>query len=513
VQNKGYGKVYLVGAGPGDIGLLTVKGLRALQRADVVVYDFHLNAQVLNYIKRDAEFIYAGKRGGHHEMTQDEINAVLVKKAKGGKTICRLKGGDPFVFGRGGEEAEVLARDGIEFEVVPGISSAVAVPAYAGIPLTHRDYASSFVVLPGNEASTKEESSIDWESLARHKGTIVFLMAVKNIESVAKRLMDNGKPGDTPVAVIRWGTRSDQTTVEASLADVSGKVRDLEIRPPAVVVVGDVVRLRKSLNWYENKPLFGQRILITREYTEAYERLEDRGAEVIEFPTIKVVPPGDMGPLDKAIGRIADYDWLVFTSANGVRFFFRRFFELQRDIRDLHGVRICSIGEKTEKVIREYGLRVDMIPSSFRAEGLVEAFSEKGGIKGRRFLLPSAEVIRDVFPQKVREMGGEIDTPAAYRAVKPERHARRIERFLREGRITVATFTSGATFRNFCELIGKRHRELLEKVTIAAIGPVTERAIREGGFNVHIVPDKATIDAMVEAIENYFRKGEGKWQN
>ncbi len=502
-MNKG--KVYLVGAGPGDIGLLTVKGLRVLQSADVVVYDFHLNAQILNYIRGEAEFIYAGKRGGHHEMTQDQINRVLVDKAKEGKVVCRLKGGDPFVFGRGGEEAEVLAREGIEFEIVPGISSAIAVPAYAGIPLTHREYASSFVVLPGNEASTKEESAIDWEALARHEGTIVFLMAVKNIENVSRRLIKYGKPADTPVVVVRWGTRADQATIEATLEDVPAKIRDFEIKPPAVVVVGDVVKLRSTLNWYEKKPLFGQRVLITREYTDAYLPLEDLGAEVVEFPTIRVVPPEDTAPLDRAIEGISGYHWLVFTSGNGVRFFFKRFFELERDIRDLYGIKICAIGEKTASSLKEYGLKVDLIPEEFRAEGLVNAFSKLGGLAGKRILLPAAEKIRDVFPGMVREAGGEIDTPVTYRAVKPESHGKRIERFLREGRITVATFTSGATFKNFCEMIGEGYRELLRDVKIAAIGPVTEKTIREAGFEVHIMPEKATIKDMVDSIINHFK--------
>ncbi len=500
------GKVYLVGAGPGDIGLLTVKGLRCLQKADVVVYDFHLNAQILNYIKNEAEFVYAGKRGGHHEMSQEEINRIIVEKALEGKTVCRLKGGDPFVFGRGGEEAEVLAEAGIEFEVVPGISSAVAVPAYAGIPLTHREYASSFVVLPGNEASTKTESSIDWRFLATQKGTIVFLMAVKNIEKVTEKLIENGKSPDTPVAVIRWGTRADQVTITSTLKDISGVIRDNEIRPPAVVVVGEVVRLRQRLRWYENKSLFGQRILITREYTDAYQRLEDLGAEIIEFPTIKVVPPESWKELDEAIDRIQSYHWIVFTSANGVRFFFQRLMELDRDIRELHGLKLCAIGTKTASELKRFGLKVDLIPSAFRAEGLIEAFGGEESIKGLRILLPRAEVAREVFPERVRELGGEIDVPVTYRAVKPESHAKRLKRFLREGRITLATFTSGATFNNLCEILGDDVEDLLRDVTIAAIGPVTVKAIEAKGLKVHIMPEEATIDAMVESIIEYFTK-------
>ncbi|MBS1111967.1 MAG: uroporphyrinogen synthase/methyltransferase, partial [Nitrospirae bacterium] len=346
------GKVYIVGAGPGDIGLITVKGLKYLKKAEVVVYDFHLNAQVLNYINHNAEFIYAGKRGGHHTMTQDEINRTIVEKAKEGKVICRLKGGDPFVFGRGGEEAEALANEGIEFEIVPGVSSSVAAPAYAGIPLTHRLYSSSLTVVPGYEDTTKEESSINWDALAKGAGTIVFLMAVKNISHVCLKLIENGKSPETPVAVIRWGTRSDQKTIVSSLKDIARLAEEKDIKPPAVMVVGEVVKLREKLKWYENKPLFGRRVLVTREHSEGFEELEGLGAEVIEFSTIKIVPPANWSDLDAAIDKIESYNWLIFTSANGVKFFFKRFFKKDRDIRDLKGIKICSIGEKTASFIK-----------------------------------------------------------------------------------------------------------------------------------------------------------------
>lgn len=520
------GKVYLVGAGPGDIGLLTVKGVQCLRKADVVIYDFHLNAQVLNYISHDAEFIYAGKRGGHHAMTQDEINDILVRKAKEGKVICRLKGGDPFVFGRGGEEAEALARNSILFEIVPGVSSAVAAPAYAGIPLTHRLYSSSFAVVPGYEDVTKGESAVDWAKLATGVGTLVVLMAVKNLDMLVRRLIENGRSPDTPVAVVRWGTRPDQETIVSTLEKVVSDVKGHEIRPPAVVVIGDVVRLRDALKWYEEKPMFGERILVTREHSGGFEPLEDLGAEIIEFPTIEIVPPEDWSGIDASIERIESYSWIIFTSSNGVRYFLGRYFEKGRDIRDLRGIRICAIGTRTAAEIRNYGMKVDLIPGEFRAEGLIEAFlknSDKlrvtsdeknplppfskgaqGGIspslKGLRFLLPRAEVAREVFPEKVRELGGEIDVPVAYRAVKPELHGRRLKRFLKEGRITIATFTSAATFTNFVEMIGEEAYELLGGVSIAVIGPVTAKAIERAGLKVEIMPKEATIEAMVAEI-------------
>ncbi len=500
------GKVYIVGAGPGDVGLLTVKGLKCLQRADVVVYDFHLNAQVLNYISHDAEFIYAGKRGGQHDMTQDRINQTLVEKAKEGKIICRLKGGDPFVFGRGGEEAEVLVDEGIEFEVIPGISSSVAAAAYAGIPLTHRAYSSSFAVVPGYEDVTKKESSIDWARLATGVGTIVFLMTVKNIEQVCKKLTENGRKADTPVAVVRWGTRADQTTLVGNLTTITDLVKENEIKPPAVMIVGDVVKLREKLKWIEHKPLFGHRVLVTREHSSGFELLEELGAEIVEFHTIQIVPPDDWSELDAAIDKIDTYNWLIFTSVNGVKFFFRRLRERDRDIRDLKGVKICAVGSKTAKIISAYGINVDLVPQQFNAEGLIEAFTvgrDKPDLQGMKILLPRAEIARETFPEKIRKLGGEIDVFTAYKTVKPEVHGKRMKRFLKAGKISIATFTSASTFNNFIDIMGDDSLDLLKDVTIAAIGPVTAQAIENAGLTVSIMPGRATVDDMVEEIKNW----------
>ena len=533
MKNK-KGRVYLVGAGPGDIGLLTIKGMKCIQKADVVIYDFHLNAQVLNYINHDAEFIYAGKRGGHHTMTQDEINRVLIEKAMEGKVVCRLKGGDPFVFGRGGEEAEELVKNNIEFEVVPGVSSAVAAPAYAGIPITHRLYSSSFAVIPGYEDTTKDESAIDWARLATGVGTLIFLMAVKNIDVLVKKLIENGRDPETPVAVIRWGTRPEQKTIVGTLDNIVGLVREKDIRPPAVMVVGEVVRLRETLKWYEKKPMFGHRVLVTREHSEGFEPLEELGAEIIEFPTIEIAPPENYNELDAAIDKIETYNWLIFTSGNGIKYFIKRFIERGNDIRDLKGIRICAIGTKTAAEIKKYGIKVDLMPDEFNAEGLISAVVQKcrfilrsaaengsaevtsalpsfsaSELKGMKFLLPRAEKAREIFPEKVRELGGEIDVPVTYRAIKPEIHGKRLKRFLKEGRISIATFTSAATFNNFREIIGEDADELLRDVAIAVIGPVTARAVEKAGLRVHIMPEEATIEAMVGEIINW-AAGKGK---
>ncbi|RMD57958.1 MAG: uroporphyrinogen-III C-methyltransferase, partial [Nitrospirae bacterium] len=335
------GKVYIVGAGPGDIGLMTIKGLDCISTSDVIVYDFHINAQLLNYARDDAELIYAGKRGGYHAMTQEEINNVLIEKAKEGKSVCRLKGGDPFVFGRGGEEVESLKEAGIEYEVVPGISSAIAAPAYAGIPLTHRLYSSSLAIITGCEANSKKGSSINWDKISTGVDTLVFLMAMRNISCVTENLISHGRDPMTPVAVIRWGTRAEQESIVGNLSNIVDMIKMKEIRPPCVVVVGDVVNLREKLKWFENKPLFGHRILLTRRYNPVFNKLSKLGAELIEMPTIEIVPPSSYDELDEAINRLSSYDYIVFTSSNAVKYFFERLMALGRDLRDLKGIEIC----------------------------------------------------------------------------------------------------------------------------------------------------------------------------
>jgi len=436
-------------------------------------------------------------------MTQDEINQAIVDKAKEGKTVCRLKGGDPFVFGRGGEEAESLVREGIRFEVVPGISSSIAAPAYAGIPLTHRKYSSTFAVIPGYEDTTKENSSVDWSKLATGVGTLVFLMAVKNIEEVAKKLIANGRPKETPVAIVRWGTRPEQVTITGTLETIPSLAKDRDIRPPAAMVVGEVVRLREQLKWYEEKPLFGHRVLVTREQSAGFEELEDLGAEIMEFPTIQIVPVEDHSEIDRCINDIETYDWIVLTSANGVNCFFRRLFHVGRDIRDLKGIGICAVGEKTAEAIKQYGIHVDLIPKQFRAEGLVQAFTDlynEGDLKDLRILLPRAEQARELFPEKMRELGAHVDVPPIYKSIKPDIHGKRMQRFLRERKITIATFTSAATFHNFCAIMGDDAIDYLKNTAIAVIGGVTKKAIEEKGLSVQIMPEKSTVDDMVKAI-------------
>jgi uroporphyrinogen III methyltransferase/synthase len=333
--------------------------------------------------------------------------------------------------------------------------------------------------------------------------------------------MENGRSPDTPVAVIRWGTRPDQKTITGTLKDIAGIVKGKEIKPPAVMVVGEVVNLRKRLMWYEKKTMFGHRVLVTREHSGGFEPLEDLGAEMIEFPAIEIAPPKNYDELDSTINKIEEYNWIIFTSGNGVKYFFKRLLEKDKDIRDLKGIRICAIGTKTAAEIQRYGIKVDLMPDEFNAEGLISAVVQKSrsakatskltnlsasALKGMKFLLPRAEKAREIFPEKVKELGGEIDVPAAYRAVKPEMHGKRLKRFLKEGRISVATFTSASTFDNFIEIMGADADELLRDVAIAVIGPVTARAVEKAGLKVQIMPETATIEAMVEAIIKWAAK-------
>ncbi|GFP19691.1 uroporphyrin-III C-methyltransferase / precorrin-2 dehydrogenase / sirohydrochlorin ferrochelatase, partial [Candidatus Hakubella thermalkaliphila] len=350
------GKVYLVGAGTGDEGLMTLRGLQCLKEADVIVYDRLASERPLDVTRKGAEKIYAGKFASHHTLKQEEINVLLAQKAQEGKVVVRLKGGDPFIFGRGGEEAEYLADQGIDFEVVPGVSSAYAVPAYAGIPVTQRGHTSTVAFITGHEDDTKDDSDIDWAHISTGVGTLVFLMGVRNLELIVKNLIEYGRPPETPVAVIRWGTTPQQQTIVGTLADIVDKVREAALTPPAITVVGEVVRLREKLNWFEKKPLFGKTILVTRARPQAsqlVEKLSQRGAQVIEFPTIKIVPPSSFGEMDQAIQDMARYDWVIFSSVNGVESFFQRLRELGRDVRELKGIKIAVVGPKTREKIED----------------------------------------------------------------------------------------------------------------------------------------------------------------
>ncbi|MFZ5943492.1 MAG: uroporphyrinogen-III C-methyltransferase [Bacillota bacterium] len=506
------GKVYLIGAGPGDIKLITLKGLECIQKADVIVYDRLANPRLLAERRSDCELIYVGKSPDRHTLTQDEINNVLIEQGLLGKTVARLKGGDPFVFGRGGEEAEVLLEAGIPFEIVPGITSAISVPAYAGIPVTHRDFTSTFTVITGHEDPTKEDSNINWERLAQDPGTLIFLMGLGNLTLIIEKLIQYGKSPDTPIALIRWGTRPEQQVITGTLENIVSEVKKAGFKSPAIIIVGQVVRLREKLTWYENKPFFGQRILVTRSREQASvlsQKIEELGGEAWEFPTISIEEPLDFTPLDNALAKIDSYDWIIFTSVNGVKAFFARMKNLKMDIRNLGKVRLCAIGPKTREELEEKGILVDYVPEVFRAEAIVEGL-ENILQPGNCVLLPRADLARPVLLDSLQGMGINVDEVIAYRTVLGSGSSTELLEKMQNKEINIITFTSSSTVKNFLSLLGDNYRpELLKGVAIACIGPITADTAAELGIKVDIVAQEYTIDGLIEGITNYLKNLKG----
>ncbi len=502
------GKVTLVGAGPGDPGLITLKGMEALSRADVVVYDHLASEELLDLAPRDAEFIYVGKKAGQHSMAQEAINKLLVEKAKAGLCVVRLKGGDPFIFGRGGEELEELSRAGIDFEVVPGITSAIAVPAYAGIPLTHRAFTSVVSFVTGHEKEEKDSSAIDWPSLARMKGTIVFLMGAGNLAYIVENLLKNGLSPKTPIAIIYKGTTPEQKTTVSSLGSVLKETKG-SVKPPSIIVVGDVVSLREGLRWFDKRPLFGRKIIVTRARDQAstlVKRLKDLGAEVMEFPTISIVPPDSYGPLDRAIGQLDYFHWVLFTSANGVKAFFQRLNALKMDSRALAGKGLGVIGPGTEAELRLQGLIPDLVPERFVAEGILEAF-KRLDIKGKQILIPRAQEARDVLVRGLEEMGAGVWDVPAYKTVIPEIRKEVLEQVFLKAQADLITFTSSSTVSNLVRILGLNNlpvHEIIGRLKAACIGPITEETAKGYGFDVIIRPEIYTIEALVGAIRSYY---------
>ena len=504
------GKVFLVGAGPGDPRLLTLRGKDCLEQADVVIYDYLANPALLNYVPAGAERVYVGRRGRGRYQEQHDINRLLIDKAREGKIVVRLKGGDPFVFGRGGEEAEAVAEAGISFEVVPGVTSAIAVPAYAGIPVTHRTLASAVTLVTGHEDPSKSQSTIDWPRLAAGDGTLVFLMGMKNLPSLVTHLREEGKADETPVALIRWGTRASQRTIVGTLRDIVGLAADAHLEPPTIIVVGEVVRLRDRLNWFEQRPLFGKRILVTRARAQAGElsaRLVDYGAEPVEYPVIEVVPPETWSELDRALAELGRYHWLVFTSVNGVRPFMKRLAHHRLDGRALSGLKICCIGPRTAEEVRRYRLTPDLVPDEYQAEGIIEALT-KAGVRGSRILIPRAETAREILPDQLRAAGAAVDVMTVYRTIRPSLIVERLRDELRAGQIHVMTFASSSTVRSFSAVFESREEmlKLTAGIPVACIGPITAHTAQEEGLSVTILPKENTIPALVEGIVEYVQQ-------
>jgi uroporphyrinogen III methyltransferase / synthase len=501
------GIVYLIGAGPGDPGLITVKGLDCLRRAEVVVYDYLANPQLLEAAPPSAERIYVGKVRGHHHRPQGEINALLAELANQGKVVARLKGGDPYVFGRGGEEALHLHRAGIPFEVVPGVTAGFAAAAYAGIPLTHRDCTTSLGLVTGHEHPEKKMSTLDWEKLATGVGTLVFYMGMANLELIARELITHGRPASTPVAVIQWATTPRQRTLVATLADVVEKVAAVRLAPPAIIVVGEVVGLRDELRWFDNRPLFGKRILVTRTAEQAgafHQLLADQGAEAISCPVLEIGPPPSFEELDSAIRGLGEIDDLILTSANAVEAFFGRLKSAGRDLRALAGLTLVAVGPKTAAALAERGLSADLIPPDYRAEGVVALLRQRG-VAGRRILYPRAELARDLIPRELAAAGALVTAPIAYRTLVPAAGGAELRRRLETREIDAVTFTSSSTVENFLAMVGGDAVELLQGVAVVSIGPLTSATAQKHGLQVDVEPAASTLEAMVEAMVEYFK--------
>jgi uroporphyrinogen III methyltransferase/synthase len=484
-------KVYLVGAGPGDPSLISVKGQRVLEKADCVLYDFLASERLLDYVSPQAERIYVGKKRATHEMSQEEISALLVERARRGWTVVRLKGGDPFIFGRGGEEMEALAEARIPFEIVPGVTTPLGLAAYTGVPLTHREHTSAVTFVTGHRVE-----AIDWAKLGATE-TIVLFMGLVNFGAIARELIAGGRSPDTPAMIVRWATRPDQETLVGTLSTLPALITERGLKPPATIVIGEVVSLRDRFNWFERLPLFGKRIIVTRDRRQAAELaapLEELGAEVIPLPTIDVQPPADYAPLDQAIGRLRTYDWLIFTSVNGVKHFVERLDASHRDLRAV-AAKICTIGPATRAAIEALHLKVDLMPPEYVAESLVEAFTEEN-LAGRRILLPRAAVARDLVPSELIRRGAHVDVVEAYRTVTPADVAERaIEALARKPHWI--TFSSSSTVKNLEKAVEPGS---LRGVKIASIGPITSKTVRDCGLEVEVEANPHTVEGLVAAI-------------
>ena len=496
-------KVYLIGAGPGDPGLMTIKGKECIEAADVVVYDYLANKEFLKMARPDAEIIYVGKKGGSHTVPQDRINEIIVEKALEGRTVARLKGGDPYVFGRGGEEAEELRAAGVEFEIVPGVTAGVAAPAYAGIPVTHRAHTTSVCFITGHEDPDKDESGHDWAVYAKANSTLVFYMGVKNLAMIADNLIKNGRPADTPCGLVMWGTHCRQRSFTTTLDKVAEEARALGYKAPSIFIVGGVCSLKPKLDWFEHRPLLGRGVVVTRARKQAsglVRDLTDLGACVYEFPTIEVVPLDDYAEVETALLALASYDWLVFTSVNGVGFFFDQLRLIGLDARVLGGLEIAAIGPATAQALEERGIKPDFVPDKYVAEHVVEGLLKRG-VEGKRVLVPRARVAREVLPEELVRAGAEVTVLPVYETRLAGSDAFEILDAMDEGSIDWVTFTSSSTVDNFFELITPQQiTRMVEEVRFACIGPVTAKTLEKYGFTARIMPEEYTIPGLVAAL-------------
>ena len=497
------GKCFLVGAGPGDLGLVTLRAKELVEFADVIVYDALSNPEILAWARPDAEIIFAGKRAGEQTLAQDQINSLLVEKCRTGKTVVRLKGGDPFIFGRGAEEGEALARAGIEFEIVPGITSAIAAPAYAGIPLTHREENSHVTIFTGHEDPAKPESAIDLDALSRLGGTQVMLMGLERLDAITKEMQARGRRADLPVALVRWGTTGHQKTITGTLENIASRARESGLEAPVVAIFGEVVSLRKNLNWFESRPLFGKRIVVTRTRKQASglsSRLRALGADVIELPTIRIEPTADLREFAELVQDAHSYDWIIFTSVNGVEAFFDIFFKLYDDAREIGGAKIAAIGAATAQRVRDFRLHVDVQPEEFVAEAMVREFEKLGGLENLKVLIARSEKARDLLPKGLAGMGAIVDEAFAYRTVPETRDVTGARRRFSEEGADLITFTSSSTVENFLDL----KLPWPAGMKVASIGPITSATAREHGLTVDVEAKQHDIPGLVTAVSKFF---------
>jgi uroporphyrinogen III methyltransferase/synthase len=506
------GICYLVGAGPGDPGLLTMRGVELLRQADVIIYDYLCNPTLLQQAPATAEKIYVGKSAGKHTLSQEEINALLVESAQAKKLVVRLKGGDPFLFGRGGEEAEALAAAGIKFEIVPGVTSAIGGLAYAGIPVTHRASNSMLTIFTGHEDPSKKESVLDYRALAKTAGTKVMLMGMERLEKICEEFLAAGMDKNTPVALVRWASTPRQQTLTGVLATIAEKAKREKFQAPAVAVFGEVVPLREKLNWFETRPLFGKRIAVTRTREKASElvvALRNLGADAYELPTIRIEPvekKSDRAAFAEAVVQAHHYDWLIFTSPNGVTHFFEAFYQLHQDARELGNVKIAAIGPGTAQKVKEYHFGVDLMPPQFVAESLLKEF-KKLGVENLKMLLPRASGAREMLAVELENLGAIVDDVPVYQTIGMiEDETGGLQRFAAEG-ADLITFTSGSTAQHFKNLLEKKSISLPEGVALVSIGPVTSAVMKELGMTVELEAKQHDIPGLVEAIVSYFETG------
>jgi len=499
------GKVYLVGAGPGDPALITVRGLHWLETADVVVYDRLIDRRLLEKVPQNAEVIFVGKGRGTKVIDQEGINNLLVKKSKEGKTVVRLKGGDPFIFGRGGEEVQTLAENNVPFEIVPGVTSATAAAAYAGIPLTSRNIASSFTVVSGTEAPNKGKLSTQWDALANSGDTLVVLMGWESLANIVESLQRSGMHSSTPIALVRWGTEPYQRTVVGTLTNIVERGKDASLSPPVVAIIGEVVNLRDELSWFEKKPLFGKKVLVTRSRKQASilsNMLAIEGAEPIEVPTIEIAPLEDTALIDKAIGHLAKYQWVIFTSVNGVHALFKRLFDLGMDTRSFSNNKIAAVGSATAQALFQHGVQADFIPDQYISGAIVLGLKELN-LNKAAVLLPSTDIVTNVLYNGLCDLGALVDRVTVYRTIIPLKSDAEALTLLQDGRIDVVTFTSSSTVRNLVSMLDS-NPDLLNRTVVGCIGPVTAATAHGLKINVDFIAHQHTIYGLVEALKKYF---------